>query len=62
MSESVVTPVRASAFWATIILPLLALVLLGTGIVSISLVTVASFVAVYGTCAIAGHNHTPNHL
>ncbi|RQG90991.1 hypothetical protein EA473_19405 [Natrarchaeobius chitinivorans] len=60
VSESIMSPLRASAFWATIALPLLALVLLVAGVVSISLLTTAGFLAAYGACAIAGHNHTPN--
>ncbi|MCW8171997.1 hypothetical protein FYC77_10085 [Natrialba swarupiae] len=60
VSESVVSPLRASAFWATIALPIVALVLLATGTVSVSLLTTVSFLTAYGTCAVAGHNHSPN--
>ncbi|MEY7851929.1 hypothetical protein AB7C87_22315 [Natrarchaeobius sp. A-rgal3] len=60
MSETIVSPLRASAFWATIVLPILALVLLATGVVSISLLTTVSFLTAYGACAVAGHNHSPN--
>ncbi|RQG98751.1 hypothetical protein EA472_16135 [Natrarchaeobius oligotrophus] len=60
VGTSVVSPVRASAFWTTILLPIVALALLVTGIASVSLPTIAGFLAAYGACAIAGHNHTPH--
>ncbi|MFP8951953.1 hypothetical protein ACLI4Z_03120 [Natrialbaceae archaeon A-arb3/5] len=60
VTDSVVSPLRASAFWATVILPILALVLVATSVVSISLLSTAGFLATYGVCAIIGHNHTPH--
>ncbi|SDQ53287.1 hypothetical protein [Natronobacterium texcoconense] len=59
VSESVVFPIRAIAFWTTILLPVCALVMLAVGVASVTLPTAIGFLAVYSACAIAGHNHTP---
>ncbi len=59
VSQSILSTLRASAFWATILLPVLALVLVVTGIVTITLLSSAGFLAMYSACAIAGHSHTP---
>ncbi|WP_239639481.1 hypothetical protein [Halobiforma nitratireducens] len=60
MSESVLPPVRAIAFWTTILLPMLAFVALATGVASITLPTAIGFLAAYSACAIVGHSHSPH--
>ncbi|WP_238593324.1 MULTISPECIES: hypothetical protein [Natronobacterium] len=60
MSESVLPPVRAIAFWLTILLPAVALVALSMGATSVSPPTVVGFLAAYSACAIIGHDHSPH--
>lgn len=60
LGTSLAALVCASAFWATIVLPVVALALLATGVVSASLPTAVGFLALYGACAVAGHDHTPH--
>ncbi|ELY72984.1 hypothetical protein [Natronobacterium gregoryi] len=59
VSESIVLPVRAIAFWLTVLLPVVGLVLLAAGVASMTLSTTIGFFAAYSACAITGHNHTP---
>lgn len=60
VTESVAVPVRVIAFWMTVLLPVLALLLVVTGLASVTFSTAVGFLVLYSACAITGHDHDPN--
>ena len=51
--------VRAAAFWAAALLPLVAFVALLTGLAGQHPTALAALLAVNTTCAVIGHGHSP---
>ena len=56
----IVVGVRAAAFWAAALLPLVALVTLFTGVAGQHPTALAALLAVNTACAVIGHGHSPN--
>lgn len=59
VAKSCLTAVRATAFWATIPLPLVVLGMLVSGVVTTAPLLVAGLVLLNVLCAAVGHDHSP---
>ena len=55
----IATGVRAAAFWAAALLPLVALTTLFTGLAGQHPTALAALLAVNTACAVIGHGHSP---
>ncbi|WP_141466643.1 hypothetical protein [Salinadaptatus halalkaliphilus] len=57
--EIVVSAVQGTAFWTTVLLPVLVPLLVVVGIVTMTPSAAVGFLGAYCACAVLGHNHSP---